>query len=174
DSTLVGQTVNVNGRPYTLVGVAPAGFHGIVTSIVADAWVPLAMQPHLRPNRSLERPDASWLWIFGRMKDGVGEDAARAELMTITVAQEGARSAAGAAGAVTDRIQLSPMTGLPPDARRILSGFVGLLFGASVLVLLIASVNVAAMLSARAIARQREMAVRAALGAARGRLVRQL
>jgi predicted permease len=173
DSAAVGRALLVNGRPYTLVGVAPEAFRGVFTPLVVDAWVPLMMQPHVRPNRDVRSASFVWLWTFGRMKDGVTRDVAAGELTAITAAllADGTEPEQWAG---FGRIRLSGLTGLPLDASRTAFGFVALLLGASALVLLIAGVNVAALLSARAIARRRELAVRAALGAARGRLVRQL
>ena len=171
DSGAIGRTVRVSGLPYTVIGVAPPEFHGVFAPVLVDAWVPLMMQQQLHPNRDVQHD--TWLWAFGRLRDGVRREAARAELAGVlrryidqrTEPKWCERFAA---------VRLTEMDGLPADAHAMALGFIGLLMGASVLVLLIASVNVASMLSARAIARQREMAVRAALGAGRGRLVRQL
>lgn len=171
DSGVVGRTVRVSGLPYTVIGVAPPEFHGVFSPILVDAWVPLMMQHQLRPNRDLQHD--VWLWTFGRLNDGVSRDAARAELVALLRQYIEQRTEPN----WRDRfvaVRLTEMDGLPADAHAMALGFIGLLMGASVLVLLIASVNVASMLSARAIARRREMAVRAALGAGRGRLVRQL
>jgi predicted permease len=170
DSSVVGRVLNVNGNPYTLIGVAPPGFRGAFTPLKVEAWVPIMMQPHLRPDRNLT--DDPWLWMFGRLRDNVTRDVAQRDLTMIT-AQWVKDNERGALRNYNS-IRLSDLTGLPDDARSAFMGFTALLLGAAGLVLLIASVNVASMLSARAIARRREMAVRAALGAGRSQLVRQL
>ena len=171
DSSAIGRVVAVNGHPYTVIGVAPPGFRGVFSPLKTDAWLPLMMQAQLRPGRDLT--NASWLWTFGRMRDGVTREATQRELSALTAAW--ANEAGQSAGnREYTAIRLTPLTGLPDDARRAFLDFTALLLGAAGLVLLIASVNVASMLSARAIARRREMALRTALGAARTRLVRQL
>jgi predicted permease len=175
DSGVMGRTVAVNGHPFTIIGVASAEFRGVAGPIVTDAWVPLMMRSQLRPEVARSMSDAShaWLQLFGRLKDGVSSEAAQRELSTLTAA----RASDASEPAWLDKfstVRLWPLTGLPEDASTAALGFMSLLLGAAALVLMIASVNVASMLSARAIARRREMAVRAALGAGRGRLVRQL
>jgi len=167
----VGRTVLVNGTPFTVIGVAPPAFRGVYTGIQADAWAPLMMQPLLRPRSNLT--EASWLWLFGRLRPGVDRTAARGELSGLAdarFAESGQADSPRALRAVT----VTAMTGLPGGERGPLLGFFAVLLGAASLVLVIAGVNVAAMLSARYTARLREMAVRAALGAGRGRLLRQL
>jgi predicted permease len=133
------------------------------------------MRDALRPDmkRELEDPSHAWLQFFGRVADGATPESARSELSALTAAL-GAEGTEPARFADFSTVRLWPMTGLPEDASTAALGFMSLLLGAAALVLLIASVNVASMLSARAIARRRELAVRAALGAGRGRLVRQL
>ena len=167
----VGRTVLVNGTPFTVIGVAPPAFRGVYTGIQADAWAPLMMQPLLRPRSNLA--EASWLWLFGRLRPGIDRTAARAELSALAdarFAESGQADSPRAIRAVT----VTAMTGLPGGEGGPLLGFFAVLLGAASLVLVIAGVNVAAMLSARYTARLREMAVRAALGAGRGRLLRQL
>jgi predicted permease len=171
DSSVIGRAVTVNGHPYTLIGVAPPGFRGVFTPLKTDAWVPLMMQAQLRPGRDLA--DAPWLWMFGRLARDATRETAQRELSTLTAAWV---KEVGEAARVQqyNAVRITDLTGLPDDARRGFLGFTALLLGAAGLVLLIASVNVASMLSARAVARRREMALRTALGAARSRLVRQL
>ncbi len=171
DTTAIGRTVNVNGHPYTIIGVTTEGFRGVFSPLKVDAWVPLMMQAQLRPGRDLA--DDPWLWMFGRLGPGVTRDAARRELVGLT--ERWVRETKEPASYQRYvGVRITDLTGLPDDARRAFLGFTALLFGAAGLVLVIASMNVASMLSARAIARRREMALRTALGAGRGRLVRQL
>lgn len=174
DSAAVGRDILVNGRRATLIGVAPATFQGMDPPILSDAWVPLAMQALVRPAAApLEDPGATWLRAAARLRPGITLSAAQQELGAL------GRALVAESPDIQDyreysELRLSPLLGLPPDATGPLARFLALLLGAAVLVLVIASVNVAAMLSARAVHRRREMAVRAALGAARGRLARQL
>jgi predicted permease len=171
DRTVIGRSLLVNGNRFTLIGVAPKDFRGIYTGIRADAWVPLMMQPLLRPRANLTT--GSWLWIFGRLNDGMTFVSTQRELAALMAsrAQEQGEPK-GSAGFRS--MAVFAFTGLPGGEGVVMFRFIAVLLGAALLVLLIAGVNVAAMLTARAATRGRELAVRAALGAGRSRLVRQL
>ena len=174
DSGVIGRPILVNGNRFTLIGVTPGAFEGVDSPIRTDAWVPIRMRRELVATaRDLDDASGIWFRLAGRLKRGVTLDAAQRELSALT-ADRAAGATEPAWFAKYSELRLSTLTGLPPDAKGPLAGFLGVLLGAAALVLLIASVNVASMLSARAIARRRELAVRAALGAGRARLVRQL
>lgn len=171
DSSLVGKSVGVNGRPYTLIGVAPPTFVGVFTPLKTAGWVTLSMQPALRPTRSMVGT-AHWLWTFGRLRDGATREQAQAELATLTK-RFAALSAEQEWAKKYTTVRTIALTGLPDDAHKAMAAFIAVLFAAALAVLTISGVNVAAMLSARAIARRHEIALRAALGAQRSRLIRQ-
>lgn len=169
DPSVVGRSVAVNGRPYQIIGVAPAAFRGVFTPIRMEAWVPLATQPHVHPRRDLT--DQPWLWTIARLKDGTETSQARSELSALALAWS---TGGGDQFVRYTSIRVTPLTGLPDDARQALLGFGAVLLGAAALVLIIAASNVSTLLAMRATARRREMGIRTALGAGRGRLVRQL
>jgi predicted permease len=174
DSGVIGRTARLNGNSVTIVGVAPPRFHGVYASLRTDAWLPLAMQPQFRPGSNLlTNPGPTWLQLFARVRGGVGHDVVRRELSRLT-AQYVADGQDPADVRPFTAARVESLSGLPSDMHGTVLGFMALLLGASALVLLIANSNVAAMLLARAVARRRETAVRLALGATRGRLVRQL
>ena len=170
DAAAIGRPISVNGHPFTVIGVAPPAFRGLYTGIVFDAWAPLTMQPQLRPRASIEY--GSWLWAFARLGPGVDAGAAGAELSALMDAHRRSIGEPDTPGALS-RMRVAPLTGLPGGSGPA-SAFLGVLLGAAALVLVIAGVNVAAMLSARYASRGRDLAVRAALGAGRLRLIRQL
>jgi len=169
DPAAIGRRLHVNGARYRVVGVAPPGFRGVFTPLKIDAWVPLSTQPHVRPQRDLTH--APWLWVFGRLR--ADHDRARAEL-TDLFSSWSRTSPESAAIRTYTSARLTPLTGLPDDARSAILSFGAVLMGAAILVLLIAGANASSLLAARAISRRRELSVRAALGASRGRLIRQL
>ncbi len=168
---IVGQTIALNGYPFTVVGVAPRGFHG-TTLLEPDIWVPLAMltqaAPRMTPRMLTERRIV-WLMMGGRLKDGVTIPQAQSEMQAIAAGLEREfRDSYEGRGIAVAR------TALVPGRIGWVAGFLTLLMAIVGLVLLIACVNIAGMMLARAVARRREIAVRLAIGAGRGRLVRQL
>lgn len=171
DPRIVGSTLQVNGTAFTVIGVAPPDFLGAMPIVPTELYIPTMMEDALSPLRTPRRE--VWLRPIARLRDGVSFEAAQRELSAI-VAQAAASPSALPSYREFNGVRLSMLRAVPEDARGGFLGFISLLLGAAVLVMLIASVNVASMLSARAIARRREMALRTALGAARGRLVRQL
>jgi predicted permease len=161
DPNIVGQSINLVGIPFTVVGVAPAGFQDPIVGLT-DLWVP----ENLAPGGSNTRGNY-FLSILGRLKRDATIEQARAQLDVITaaLAQNDSRYPENQYAAVDPL--LDDVVG---STRPILY----LLLGGALLVLIIASVNVANLHLVRALARHRELALRAALGSGRGRLVMQL
>jgi predicted permease len=176
DAHLVGSSIKLNGKPFTVIGITHPSFIGLRQEM-PDIWLPLAMRAAMPADRYDDIPpekrdwyggrDLPWLSIFARLKPGRTAPEARTE-MNVLLGQLETQSS-------TDPkriIGVDPINDLKVPIEAWM--FIGMVLGATALILLIACFNIANMQLARAISRQKEIGVRLCLGASRWRLIRQL
>jgi predicted permease len=184
DARIVGRTLRLDGYTYEVVGVAPASFHGLMPGLVADFWVPSVRVDEVAaagqiisvagdPGATLrERRGYRWMWIKGRLAAAGNVAQARTQAAAVMarlagdfpLTNEARRAVVASAGDVR----------LHPDLDRVLGAASVVLLGSVALLILVVSANLANMVLSRALSRQREVAIRLALGSSRLRLVRQL
>jgi predicted permease len=176
NANTVGQTITLNATPYTVIGVAPHGFKGTFTFLNAEEiWIPVSMYPQVLAGFFKDNfNDRRFLATvsYGRLREGVSLTGAEAALKTVAAGLESAfpKDNAGRSVALTPLADAA--VGVNNRSQITLAG--GLMMGIVGLVLLIACVNLANLLLAQAASREKEIGVRAAMGASRARVIRQL
>ena len=171
DTSILGKTILLSGRNFTVVGIAPAAFRSVDQILDTQFWVPLGVAAQLAPNLPpQDSREFHWLSVVGRMHARISRTEAEAEMNTL--ADRYAR-----VFPATDKdsgFHVEAAGTLPPKMKTATFVFLAVLSVIVLLVLSIAGANVANLLFVQAAVRQREMAVRLALGATRGRLRRQM
>lgn len=174
DPDILGATVRVNDFPLTVVGVAPAGFRGLLSAVEPALWAPLAMAEQVLPySPNIQSRIDPWLQLVARLESGVSHAGAQARMDALaaslaTTFPEANRNK-GVVVEALERTRLGTPEGTDVGRRLLL-----ILLGAVGLVLLVACFNVANLQLARALGREREIALRRCLGASRWRVVRHL
>src|SRR5262249_44937762 len=180
DPTAVGKRIVVEDVPLTIVGVAPAEFFGLQVGSRVDLWAPLATEPLMRRTSWTSSSGYKWLQLVGRMKPGVSIDQARADLEllfrpAVIDPELGLKITPETRHWVLNlKLRVEPAGNGLSQLRRQFSKPLTILMVVVGLVLLIACANLANLQLARGASRQREIAVRLAMGAGRARLIRQL
>ena len=174
---VVGKTIQVNLTPVTIIGVNPPGFTGASSAQVSpDVFLPFSMEPVVAPNGTkslLSNPEQWWVLVMGRMRPGVSDESARAAMNILL-------NSAVRSTMTVEKGQSVPRFAMQDGSRgedlngEEFSRPICVLMALAGVVLLLACANLANLLLARAGHRQREMSVRFALGAGRGRIMRQM
>lgn len=173
DMTILGKKVSVDGHPVTIVGVAPEGFHGVYPVLDVQAYLPLGMAIiEGNPSDFMTSRGLRNFAVLGRLRDGTTLAQSQASVAVVgqRLAADHPKEDADLKLGVYPELRSRPN----PDPNNTIMLISGLFLGLATLVLLLACVNVANILLVRATVREREMAIRTALGAARSRLIRQL
>lgn len=164
DKTIVGQTIHINRRLCTIIGVAPRGFQGCKSGLKTDIWTPLVYG-----GGRLDLRDSVWLNVLGRLRPGVNRSQAEAELdlQMKRIVEQHLETHQG-----PNRITLDPMWRSPFGANVYLYKTLPMLLSLAAMLLFLACANVASLLLVNSMARRREMAIRLSMGASRIRVVR--
>jgi predicted permease len=170
---VIGRSLSINGQPFTIVGVATAGFNGADLEEQRDVWVPMSMVGVAIPGTRDPRQQSGYWFLetIGRLSSGVSLSQANVAARTVAerIVQTDPQGHARMTVSVT-----SAEGGLPPSARGDVIPLVMLSLAVTGIILLIACANVSNLLLGRAVARRREIGIRLSLGASRWRVVRQL
>ena len=171
DPNAIGRELLINGKKFTVVGVAPKDFRGTEVAYAPEVFVPMMMAKEIEPGSSwLDSRDDNNIFVVGRLKPGVTKPQAESAFQSITLqlAKEYPHENEGLGA------RLATPGLFIPEIRNSVIGFSSVLMGVVGLVLLLACVNLANLLLARATERRKELAIRLAVGASRTRIIRQL